>query len=174
MKMNCSQCGYDCLGCFQRLQQNAEEQAEIILKRNLEIIELSQRVGVLKKQLAEAQAEVERLKDNISTGDFVYKAVSRQRDDFREASECFLRTWKRAGPLGSHWYSTAEGKWFCCSCGNPRIRLPQITPAMIEAVKNVVECEAGPHGNTCEDCVVKLQTAFANVLKGDEDAVSEV
>ena len=137
MKMNCSQCGYDCLGCFQRLQQNVEEQAKIILKRNFRIIEFSQRVGKLEKQLAEAQAEiksqdeeiadahntigfmqegldrwkvesdalldeVERLKDNISTGDFVYKAVSRQRDDFREASECFLRTWKRAGPLGSH------------------------------------------------------------------------
>ena len=89
MKMNCSQCGYDCLGCFQRLQQNVEEQAKIILKRNFRIIEFSQRVGELEKQLAEAQAEVERLKDNISTGDFVYKAVSRQRDDFREALEVF-------------------------------------------------------------------------------------
>ena len=65
MNINCNSCGYDCQGCFQRLQQNVEDQAKIILKRNLEIIELSQRAGELKKQLAELQAEVERQKGYI-------------------------------------------------------------------------------------------------------------
>ena len=66
MNINCSQCGYDCLGCFQRLQQNVEEQAKIILKRNFRIIEFSQRVGELEKQLAEAQAEIKSQDEEIA------------------------------------------------------------------------------------------------------------
>ena len=52
-------------------QQNVKEQAEIILKQNLQIIELSQRVWSLKKELAESQTEVVRLEELV----FAYESV---------------------------------------------------------------------------------------------------
>ena len=66
-------------------QQNVKEQAEIILKRNLQIIELSQRVGELKKELAESQAEVksqaEEIADAHSTIGFMQEGLDRWKAD---------------------------------------------------------------------------------------------
>ena len=66
-------------------QQNVKEQAEIILKRNLQIIELSQRVGELKKELAELQAEVksqaEEIADAHNTIGFMQEGLDRWKAD---------------------------------------------------------------------------------------------
>ena len=57
---------------------------------------------IFQAQLAESQAEVERLKKAKYDQNIVNHKLHKTIKQLREASECFLRTWKRAGPLGSH------------------------------------------------------------------------
>ena len=70
------------------------------------------------------------------------------------------------------WYSTAEDKWFCCSCGNPRIRLPQITPDKIAAVEEAIDIMDDPRHDIGSFTPQSLIVAFADMLKGDDNEVS--